>query len=282
MNPFISPKRAKKILRAVMQMSDILLKVPYIKQTITGGRYDFEKKAYYDTDIPNRIIKGNNTIKRYGCGQCCTAMALEYCLDAKIEPQTLSECFSLNSGSFHYIGKVEAEKRGIRAEYTNDINKVVSALKMGCPVMSIQGKGIFTSGGHYILLVGIIDGKIAVNDPAAQSRTYRISGQLYTPAQIDKACKKAGGKGYTIFYPKRLHMWVNVNDKLNIWKNQNKRHSLGYLEDGQKVSIVDDTIISKGGINWIKVKKTSGVKDRGGDYPIIGWVDSRYLTQRIK
>lgn len=267
-----------------MPMSNILLKVPYIKQTITGGRYDFEKKAYYDTDIPNRIIKGGNTIKRYGCGLCCTAMALEYCLDAKIEPQTLSECFKINSGSYHWIGKTEADKRGIRTEYTNDIKRVMQALMMGCPVMSIQGPGLFTSGGHYILLVGIVDGKIAVNDPAAQSRTYRISGQLYTPAQIDKACKKADGKGYTIFYPHRLHMRVDVNDKLWIWGKQKKDpdNKLGYLEDGQKVSIVSDVIVQKGGINWIKVKKTSGVKDRDADYPIIGWVDSQYLTQRIK
>ena len=263
-------------------MNDYIAKVPYIKQTITGGRYDFARKAYYNQDIPNRIIKGTNTIKRYGCGQCCTAMALEYCLDAKIEPQTLSECFSLNSGSYHWIGKTEAEKRGIKAEYTNDINKVVSALKMGCVVMSIQGKGIFTSGGHYILLIGMKDGKIAVQDPAAQTRTYRISGKLYTPAEVDKACKKADGKGYTIFYPKRLHMWVNVNDKLNIWKNQNKKESLGYLENGQKVSIVSDVIVQKGGINWIKVKKTRDVKEPKADYPIIGWVDARYLTQRIK
>lgn len=262
--------------------SDYVAKVPYIKQTIKGGRYDFTHKAYYNQDIPNRIIKGTNTIKRYGCGQCCTAMALEYCLDVKIEPQTLTDRFCLNSGSRHDIGEHEAFKRGIKTEFTNDINKVVSALKMGCVVMSIQGKGIFTSGGHYILLVGIKDGKIAVQDPAAQTRTYRISGKLYTPAEVDRACKKADGKGYTIFYPHRLHMWVNVNDKLNIWKNQNKKESLGYLEDGQKVSIVSDVIVQKGGINWIKIKKTSGVKDRDGDYPIIGWVDSRYLTQRVK
>lgn len=265
-----------------MWMSNILLKVPYIKQTITGGRYDFEKKSYYDTDIPNRVIKGGNTIKRYGCGLCCTAMALEYCLDAKIEPQTLSECFCINSGSYHWIGKTEAEKRGIRTEYTNDIKRVMQALMMGCPVMSIQGKGIFTSGGHYILLVGIVDGKIAVNDPAAQSRTYRISGQLYTPAQIDRSTKKQDGRGYTIFYPNRCQLTVDVQHRLNIWKYQNKRVSLGYLEDGQKVSLVKDVIVQQGGTNWIQIRKTKGVKDKEGDYPIVGWVDSQYLTQRIK
>lgn len=265
-----------------MLMSDILLKVPYIKQTITGGRYDFARKKYYDTDIPNRIIKGSNTIKRYGCGQCCTAMALEYCLDAKIEPQTLSDKLCKDSGSCHDIGKWEADKRGIKTEYTNDIKRVMQALMMGCPVMSIQGKGIFTSGGHYILLVGIVDGKIAVNDPAAQSRTYRISGQLYTPAQVDRACKKADGRGYTIFYPNRLQLTVDVESKLNIWETTNKRHSLGYLLDGQKVSLVNDHIVQKGGTNWIEVRKTKGVKDKEGDYPIVGWVDSQYLAQRIR
>ena len=267
-----------------MRMSDYVAKVPYIKQTITGGRYDFSKKKYYDTDIPNRVIKWDNTIKRFGCGQCCTAMALEYCLDTKIEPQTLSDKLCKDSGSYRDIGKWEADKRGVKTEYTTDINKVVKALQRGCVVMCIQGKGIFTSHGHYILLIGYKDGKIAVNDPAAQGRTYRISGKLYTPAEVDMACKKADGKGYTIFYPHRLHMWVNVNDKLWIWGKQKKDpdNKLGYLEDGQKVSIVSDVIVQKGGINWIKVKKTRDVKEPKADYPIIGWVDARYLTQRIK
>ena len=265
-----------------MQVSDYIAKVPYIKQTITGGRYDFSRKKYYDTDIPNRVIKWNNTIKRFGCGQCCTAMALEYCLDTKIEPQTLSDKLCKDSGSYRDIGKWEADKRGVKTEYTTDINKVVKALQRGCIVLCIQGKGIFTSKGHYILLIGYKDGKIAVNDPAAQGRTYRIGGKLYTPQEVHAGARKEDYRCYTIFYPQRLHMWVNVESKLNIWENQSKRHSLGYLEDGQKVSIVDDVIVSKGGINWIKIKKTSGVKDRDGEYPIVGWVDSLYLTQRIK
>lgn len=265
-----------------MLMSSYIAKVPYIKQTIKGGRYDFGRRDYYDTDIPNRVIKWGNTIKRFGCGQCCTAMALEYCLDVKIEPQTLSDKLCKDSGSYRDIGKWEADKRGIKTEYTNDIKRVMQALMMGCPVMSIQGKGIFTSGGHYILLVGIVDGKIAVNDPAAQSRTYRISGQLYTPAQIDRTCKKADGRGYTIFYPNRLQLTVDVQHRLNIWKHKNKRVSLGYLEDGQKVSLVSDMIVQAGGTNWIQIRKTKGVKDKEGDYPIMGWVDSQYLVQRIK
>jgi len=267
-----------------MRMSDYVAKVPYIKQTITGGRYDFSKKKYYDTDIPNRVIKWDNTIKRFGCGQCCTAMALEYCLDAKIEPQTLSDKLCKDSGSYRDIGKWEADKRGVKTEYTTDINKVVKALQRGCVVMCIQGKGIFTSHGHYILLIGYKDGKIAVNDPAAQGRTYRISGKLYTPQEIHAGARKEDYRCYTIFYPHRLHMWVNVNDKLWIWEKQKKDpdNKLGYLEDGQKVSIVSDVIVQKGGINWIKVKKTRDVKEPKADYPIIGWVDSRYLTQRMK
>lgn len=265
-----------------MPMSDYIAKVPYIKQTITGGRYDFAKKKYYDTDIPNRVIKWGNTIKRFGCGQCCTAMALEYCLDTKIEPQTLSDKLCKDSGSYRDIGKWEADKRGVKTEYTTDINKVVKALQRGCVVMCIQGKGIFTSHGHYILLIGYKDGKIAVNDPAAQGRTYRVSGKLYTPQEIHAGARKEDYRCYTIFYPNRLQLTVNVESRLNIWETTSKRHSLGYLLDGQKVSLVDDCIIQKGGINWIKVRKTTGVKDRDGEYPIVGWVDSQYLAQRIK
>lgn len=54
-------------------------------------------------------------------------------------------------------------------EYTPSLQTtqtVLNALKQGKPVICSQTRGIFTGGGHYIVLSGITnDGKIMVNDP---------------------------------------------------------------------------------------------------------------------
>lgn len=190
---------AKKRLLKVISMTKIN-KVPYIKQTVVGGLYDFTNKKFTKTHIPNSVIKNGYKIRTSGCGLCCTAMAIYYCTGKYVEPNSLSAKYIPGHGSSHDIGYYEATKRGIPCEYTNDINKVVDALNAGYCVMSIQGKGLFTKHGHYILLIGVTEsGKIAVNDPASSARTYRISGRSYTKSQIDKTCKKSDGRGYTIF-----------------------------------------------------------------------------------
>lgn len=42
----------------------------------------------------------------------------------------------------------------------------LQALSEGCPVISSQRAGLFTSGGHFIVLRGVTaNGKVLVNDP---------------------------------------------------------------------------------------------------------------------
>ena len=59
-------------------------------------------------------------------------------------------------------------------------------------VVAIMSKGHFTSGGHFIVLRGVMDGKILVADPAS----YKRSGQLWDLSIIlNEASRRAGAGG---------------------------------------------------------------------------------------
>ena len=47
----------------------------------------------------------------------------------------------------------------------------MSILKKGQPIICIMGEGDFTITGHFIVLTGVEDGKIKVNDPNSKARS---------------------------------------------------------------------------------------------------------------
>lgn len=189
----------------------------YVKQNPAGGLYHDGKWTH--RGIPNTELKRGKRIRTSGCGQCSTSMGISHSLNKFVHPSNFKGKYIYNNGSSRDIGLYYARKYGVNAVATNDIKKVVVRLAQGCYVMSIQGKGIFTKGGHYIILCGLKNGRIKVLDPASKNRTYIFSGKTYTMSQIDKTCKKHKGTvngitymGYTIFFPKIKMPTATVKD----------------------------------------------------------------------
>ena len=83
-----------------------------------------------------------------------------------------------SAGSSHRIAPVLAEKFGLKSSGEVSLGsdgqkEVLDALSSGKSlVLSLQGPGIFTTGGHYIVLTGVTDDKkIQVADPASRTKT---------------------------------------------------------------------------------------------------------------
>jgi ABC-type bacteriocin/lantibiotic exporter with double-glycine peptidase domain len=72
------------------------------------------------------------------------------------------------SGSYHALIPAAAEAWGLPVEgcSASEGQKIVDALSEGKLIVVIMSKGHFTSGGHFIVLRGVKDGKILVADPA--------------------------------------------------------------------------------------------------------------------
>ncbi len=172
--------------------------VPYFNQG--AGFYDNGEWTF--TEWPNIAFNVNgHTMHQAGCGFFSTAMALSYVRQELIAPVDFKENgeYIDDNGSAVTVGVHSAAMYGVPAYLTGDWKTVYSALINGHPVMEHVGPSVFTNGGHYILLVGVLpDGTIAVNDPGHVSNTYWYCSAVFSQ-DIIRAAAKGGNLAYTVF-----------------------------------------------------------------------------------
>ncbi len=152
-----------------------------MKQPVNYKQFDKRwKNVSYST------VGESTTIGRAGCGTTCSAMVIATLKDKSVTPVTTSKWSVLNGykykgGGTHYGYFVpQLELYGIGCERINTTNnygnkcgsysmKAQNALRERKWLICCVGKGVWTSGGHYILVYGLLNGEVYVNDPASNS-----------------------------------------------------------------------------------------------------------------
>lgn len=168
-------------------------------------------------DYPNDPYGKYGSIASHGCGIACLTMVASYLLDEELDVVQMAKewgHYNTEHGSYWILFEDSAEVLGLGfQERTYNTNKVMEALANGQMVVALQGKGLFTGGGHYILLTGLTEeGKITVNDPNGnnwrRNRTLRTGFEEgFLPEQI-----WTDGGPYWIYDVKQLNI-ETLNDE---------------------------------------------------------------------
>ena len=99
---------------------------------------------------------GGSYVGRGGCGITTMAMLATYMTDTVLTPDMLAARYPEYhdaSGTRGELFRYTPAEMGFYLEKTsNSINEVIQALQNGQRVISLQHLGVFTSGGHYLLL----------------------------------------------------------------------------------------------------------------------------------
>lgn len=165
----------------------------YYQITNTGGTYPangMQIPHYPQTDYPN-IPYGGDSIASSGCGPTCFAMVASYLTGTTISPpDAVAWCgnsyYKPGVGTYWSYFQAAASHFGCgTVTQTSNAAAVLSALSEGRPVISSQDPGLFTKGGHFIVLRGITaNGKVLVNDPNDSSTKNYINREFDMMTEI--------------------------------------------------------------------------------------------------
>ena len=125
---------------------------------------------------------GGSNIAMSGCAPTCLSMVIVgLTKDKDATPNAVSD-YSMSNG-FYVEGTgtmwslmTEGGKGfGVQGQELGlDENKIFNKLSQGSPIICSMRPGDFTTTGHFIVLTGVEDGKIRLNDPNCIERSNRL------------------------------------------------------------------------------------------------------------
>lgn len=156
--------------------------------------------SYLQTDPrwskkPYRVPGEAATIGSSGCGPTAAAMLISTVTGKTFTPEDACKWSvehgykALKAGTYYAYFKPQFADFGIECDMLNwsktygkpdhaNHKKVLELLKAGYYIIALMGPGLWTSGGHFVV-VWWEDDKIRINDPAS-TRTVRLNGDPRT------------------------------------------------------------------------------------------------------
>ena len=124
---------------------------------------------------------GSGFVANTGCGPLCLSMAGWYLTgDEQFSPDKVitfaaeNGYTTKNSGSKWTLISQGGPALGLKVtELPLVEKKITNYLKAGEIIIAVMGPGDFTTTGHYIVLTGMKDGQLQINDPNSQANSEK-------------------------------------------------------------------------------------------------------------
>lgn len=261
-----------------------------------GVQYYNQADSRWANKMYSSIGDKSQTMKSSGCGPTAAAIVISSS-KGTILPTTMANLFVDNgyrtagSGTawaafsftadyfgfdeYHSTGNYNTAMNYLKKKESNGASKYYAVVSCG--------SGLFTTGGHYIVIMSLDDDTLKIYDPYLYSGKFntasrkkanvRVSGNnVYVSKSNFK--KYANVKNYFIFSndqgsgntssssSEKYTRYVDVNTSLNVRKGPGMNYSIvDSLRDGEKVTVYE----TKSG--WSRIGSSR-------------WVSSEYLTSK--
>lgn len=125
---------------------------------------------------------GSDFMAITGCGPTALSMVAIYLTgDTSLDPRTVADFAQehhysvFGSGSSWTLISEGGPALGLNVqEVPLEKTVIFRYLEKGTPIIAIMGPGDFTDGGHFLVLTGVEDGKLTINDPNSTKRSEQL------------------------------------------------------------------------------------------------------------
>lgn len=263
----------------------------------TGLTYYSQIDSRWKNKLYTSTGNSSQTMGSSACGPTCSAMVVSS-IKGTILPTTMADLYvqygfrSANNGTYWSAFRWTADVFDIVYKEIYKLNDVCDLLEENYMVISACGNGLFTTGGHFILIYGYEDtnengqcdsgDKLKIYDPYLYSGKFNLSTRrgkatvegntVYVEKETFRAY--ANYSGFFAFKNDRTdtkednanvvtatyNRYVKVNTLLNIRSGPSTNYSIvGRKYNGDKVTVYKESS------NWSNI----GINE---------WVSSDYLT----
>lgn len=238
----------------------------------TGLTYYSQIDSRWKNHVYTAIGDNSQTIGTSGCGPTSAAMVVT-AIKGTITPPEMADLFvqygyrSANSGTYWSAFRWVADVFDIEYQETSSLDTAINLLKNNNYVIASVGNGLFTSGGHFIVLTEINGDTITVYDPYLYAGKFDTStrrgkvtvdgNKVYVSVDNFKQyanfrgafCYKHSGnvqENTSTVTTSTYTRYVNVNSRLNV-RNGIWGTVVGKLYNGDKVTVYETSS------NWSRI-----------------------------
>lgn len=230
----------------------------------TGLTYYSQIDSRWKNHVYTAIGDNSQTIGTSGCGPTSAAIVVT-ATKGTITPDEMGDLFvrygyrSTNSGTYWSAFRWVADVFDIEYQETSSLDTAINLLRNNNYVVASVANGLFTSGGHFIVLVGIDGDTIKIYDPYLYSGKFDTStrrGKVTVDGNvvycsIDNFRNYANYRGFFAYKHNgnvqentgtvttaTYTRYVNVNTRLNV-RNSIWGTVVDKLYDGDKVTVYE-------------------------------------------